>query len=95
MAVDGRLPCTVVTGGGRGLGRLIAARMCRHTPVVLVGRDATALAAAASTLTHLGNPAAVVQGDVSVASTADEVARNPRARSAVLRVAERTEAPAR
>jgi hypothetical protein len=75
VAVDGRLPCTVVTGGGRGLGRLIAARMCRHTPVVLVGRDATALAAAASTLTELGNPAAVVQGDVSVASTADEVAR--------------------
>jgi len=28
-------------------------------------------------------------------ATADEVARNPRARSAVLRVAERTEAPAR
>jgi NAD(P)-dependent dehydrogenase (short-subunit alcohol dehydrogenase family) len=50
VVVEGKLPCTVVTGGGRGLGRLLAARMVRHTPVVLVGRDRAALASTAAEL---------------------------------------------
>ncbi|MEK9151921.1 MAG: SDR family oxidoreductase [Patescibacteria group bacterium] len=33
------LPATIITGGGRGIGRAIAFRMCRGTPIVIIGRS--------------------------------------------------------
>lgn len=56
----------VVTGGAKGIGRGIAVAMARAgAQVVLAGRDAAALEAAAAHLRSLDAPVHMVQGDIT------------------------------
>jgi NAD(P)-dependent dehydrogenase (short-subunit alcohol dehydrogenase family)/NH3-dependent NAD+ synthetase len=61
---------TIVTGGGRGIGRAIALRMARETAVIVVGRTADDLASTCSEIRSLGGDAAYLVGDVADATTA-------------------------
>lgn len=66
------LPAAAVTGGGRGLGRVVAARLSREFPVVVVGRSRACLD---SFVTEAGRARAdLVEGDVRDAGTAAAVA---------------------
>ncbi|HTM68838.1 MAG TPA: SDR family oxidoreductase [Candidatus Binatia bacterium] len=70
---------TIVTGGGRGIGRAVALRMAAEGPVVIVGRTAADLASAAEAIAAAGGDVAVVQGDVrdpGTAAAAVEAARS-------------------
>lgn len=56
---------TVVTGGGRGIGRAIALRMARETAVLVVGRTAADLAATCDAIEASGGVAHAFVGDVT------------------------------
>ncbi len=61
---------TIVTGGGRGIGRAIALRMARQTAVLLVGRTSADLAAVCTEINNSGGIADFTVGDVSEPATA-------------------------
>lgn len=61
---------TVVTGGGRGIGRAIALRMARQTAVMLVGRTEADLIATRTAIEEAGGIADYYVGDVAVRDTA-------------------------
>jgi 3-oxoacyl-[acyl-carrier protein] reductase len=64
----------VITGGGKGIGRAIAARLaCGGATVVLSGRDAAALETACGEIRAQGGKALAVPGDVAKASDADHL----------------------
>jgi NAD(P)-dependent dehydrogenase (short-subunit alcohol dehydrogenase family) len=67
-------PVTIVTGGGRGIGRAIAIRMARDTVVVLVGRSETDLAQTQAVIAENGGMALSVAGDIADPDTARETA---------------------
>jgi NAD(P)-dependent dehydrogenase (short-subunit alcohol dehydrogenase family) len=71
---------SIITGGGRGIGRAISLRMARETAIVAVGRTEADLASAVRDIRTAGGVAEAVVGDV----------RDPRtAAAAVEAVAER------
>lgn len=61
---------SIVTGGGRGIGRAIALRLARETPVMLVGRTASHLRAVCAEIRAAGGIADHLTGDVGRPSTA-------------------------
>lgn len=66
---------TIVTGGGRGIGRAVSFRMAKEGPVVLVGRTEADLASAAAEIARAGGSAAAVAGDVRDPATAAAAVR--------------------
>jgi 3-hydroxybutyrate dehydrogenase len=66
-----RPACSIVTGGGRGIGRAITLRLARDGPVIVVGRDPANLEAVCAEVASAGNVAAACPGDVSDPATAD------------------------
>lgn len=62
---------TIVTGGGRGMGKAIALRMSKETAVVIVGRTQDTLAATAKEIEAAGGICHYLVGDVSDAKTAE------------------------
>ncbi len=71
----GATSATIVTGGGRGIGRAVSSRMAKEGPVILVGRTEADLASAASEIVRDGGSAAYVVGDVREAATATAAVR--------------------
>ncbi|MBS2010009.1 MAG: SDR family NAD(P)-dependent oxidoreductase [Cyanobacteria bacterium SZAS TMP-1] len=61
---------TIVTGGGRGIGRAIALRMSALTSVIVVGRTEADLLAVCAEIQALGGQAAHCVGDVADPGTA-------------------------
>ena len=61
---------TIITGGGRGIGRAIALRMARETNVILVGRTEADLVSACRGIEEAGGHADYVVGDVTDPATA-------------------------
>lgn len=70
---------TIITGGGRGIGRAIALTMSNQTAVLLVGRTESDLTATAEEIRAQGGTCDYIVGDVSNPETASK---------AVARVAE-------
>lgn len=64
-----KISCAIITGGGRGLGRAIATRLALDRPVILVGRDNTALLDTKRLIETRGGRAEVVCGDVREGQT--------------------------
>jgi NAD(P)-dependent dehydrogenase (short-subunit alcohol dehydrogenase family) len=65
----------VVTGASRGIGYAIARELARHgTDLILVARDADALASVAKEIEALGRKAIIVPGDLSAADYPARVA---------------------
>lgn len=62
---------TIVTGGGRGIGRAIALRMARETAVIAVGRTASELETLRDEIRKQSGLADFVAGDVSDPATAE------------------------
>jgi NAD(P)-dependent dehydrogenase (short-subunit alcohol dehydrogenase family) len=73
---------TIVTGGGRGIGRAIALRMARETPVMVVGRTAADLRNVCAEIRAAGGIAMHCTGDVATPGTArrcvDQIHRSKR-----------------
>lgn len=67
----GQQGATIVTGGGRGIGRAIAIRMARETPVLIVGRTASDLASTCAYIQQEGGKAACCVGDIADPTTAE------------------------
>src|SRR6185437_6210083 len=61
---------TVVTGAGRGIGRAIALRMAKDTPVMVVGRTAADLRKVCAEIRAAGGIAMHCTGDVANITTA-------------------------
>lgn len=53
----GQEPVTIIVGGGKGLGRIIAMRMARETSILVVGRDAEELNLTCSFINEEGGQA--------------------------------------
>jgi NAD(P)-dependent dehydrogenase (short-subunit alcohol dehydrogenase family) len=62
--------CTVITGGGRGIGRACALRMSKEGPVFLVGLTESHLQSVCAEIHKAGNQAEYLIGDVSDRSVA-------------------------
>lgn len=56
---------TIITGGGRGIGKAVALRMARETAVLLVGRTQASLESACEEIRAAGGVADFVAGDIS------------------------------
>ncbi|MGB4767677.1 MAG: SDR family oxidoreductase [Candidatus Saccharimonas sp.] len=63
--------CAIITGAGRGLGRLIAIRLARDYPVVLIGRTGVPLQTTRSLIEAKDGRAEAICGDVRDKSTLD------------------------
>jgi NAD(P)-dependent dehydrogenase (short-subunit alcohol dehydrogenase family) len=63
---------TIVTGGGRGIGRAIAIRMAKETAVLVVGRTQADLQSVCSEIRAAGGEADFIVGDVSDPATAQQ-----------------------
>lgn len=61
---------TIVTGGGRGIGRAIALRMARSTAILVIGRTESDLKDVCAEVVAGGGLADFIVGDVSDAATA-------------------------
>ncbi|MDO8571721.1 MAG: SDR family oxidoreductase [bacterium] len=61
---------TIITGGGRGIGRAIAKKMAQETSVILVGRTERDLISVSREIKGNGGSALFVVGDVSHPETA-------------------------
>lgn len=61
----------IITGGGRGLGRVIALRLASEYRVLVVGRTETDLEAACAAISAAGGEASYVVGDVSKPEAAE------------------------
>ena len=63
------MQASIVTGGGRGVGRAIALRLAQDGPVVLVGRNAADLDATVAEIAARGGIAIACAGDVADPAT--------------------------
>lgn len=70
---------TIVTGAGRGIGRAAALRLAQEGPLVLVGLTRAHLDAVANDVLARDGRAAVVEGDVADAATAERAVAAARA----------------
>lgn len=78
---------TIVTGGGRGIGRAIALRMAKETTVVVVGRTEADLSGVCKEIADAGGSAFAVVGDVTdlkTAMRAERICRDLPVRNLVL-----------
>lgn len=66
---------TIVTGGGRGIGRAIALRMAKETAVLIVGRTESDLQDVCREIDTAGGVADYLVGDVSKPSTAKKAVK--------------------
>jgi NAD(P)-dependent dehydrogenase (short-subunit alcohol dehydrogenase family) len=66
---------TILTGGGRGIGRAISRRLACLTPLVLVGRTASDLESARLEVEAAGGQAVCCPGDVADPQTAEKAVR--------------------
>jgi NAD(P)-dependent dehydrogenase (short-subunit alcohol dehydrogenase family) len=64
------IDASLITGGGRGIGRAITLRLARENPVLVVGRNAGDLAAVCAEVRATGGTALACAGDVSDPATA-------------------------
>jgi NAD(P)-dependent dehydrogenase (short-subunit alcohol dehydrogenase family) len=64
---------TIITGGGRGIGRAIALRMSRLTSILVVGRTKEDLVQVCDEINLAGGAADYVVGDIGRPRTTDEV----------------------
>jgi 3-hydroxybutyrate dehydrogenase len=64
---------TVITGGGRGIGRAIALRMSQLTSILVVGRTKEDLVQVCDEINQAGGVADYVVGDIAKPRTAEEV----------------------
>ncbi len=64
---------TIVTGGGRGIGRQITTRLSEFRPVLIVGRNASDLQSISDECCALGRSVAFVAGSIDETSTCDAV----------------------
>ena len=71
---------TIITGGGRGIGRAIALRMARAGAVLVVGRTGADLASVCAEITSRGGVADYVVGDVADIATAGSAIARARER---------------
>lgn len=69
----------LITGGGRGLGRVIATRLANHYKIIVVGRTEADLASVCEDIRSQGHEAGYVIGDVSVSDTAYKAAEKAQA----------------
>jgi 3-hydroxybutyrate dehydrogenase len=76
---------SLVTGGGKGIGRAIAVRLARETPVLVVGRTQAALEEVCGVIIQAGGGAAFCVGDVSDPAAAKRAVRMVRERGWVVR----------
>jgi NAD(P)-dependent dehydrogenase (short-subunit alcohol dehydrogenase family) len=76
---------SLVTGGGRGIGRAVALRLARETAVLIVGRTSSDLETTCAEIQQAGGVAAFCVGDVSDPATADRAVRLARERGWTLR----------
>jgi 3-hydroxybutyrate dehydrogenase len=76
---------TIVTGGGRGIGRAIALRMSRLTAVLVVGRTQSDLEAVCDQIKTLGGAADYCVGDVADQATAAAAVDKARERGWTIR----------
>ncbi len=65
--------CTVITGGGRGIGKACALRMSQEGPVFLVGLTETHLQSACEEIRKAGRQAEFMVGDVADPAVATSV----------------------
>lgn len=63
---------TIVTGGGRGLGRVIALRMAKETSIFIIGRTLSDLDATYQEIVATGTKAICMVGDVTDPDTAEK-----------------------
>ena len=77
--------CSIVTGGGRGIGRTIARRLAKLGPVVVVGRTAGDLDATCTEINAGGGAAAPCAGDVADPDTARDAVAIAESRGWVVR----------
>jgi meso-butanediol dehydrogenase/(S,S)-butanediol dehydrogenase/diacetyl reductase len=78
---------TIVTGGGRGIGRAIALRMAKETAVLVVGRTEADLEKIRKEIADAGGNAFAVAGDVTdprTALRAERACRDLQVRNLVL-----------
>src|SRR5260221_14604038 len=68
--VEPATACSIVTGGGRGIGCAIARRLAKIGPVLVVGRTADDLKAIATEIQAAGGAVAPCVGDVANPDTA-------------------------
>jgi 3-hydroxybutyrate dehydrogenase len=64
---------TIITGGGRGIGKTIALRMAKETAVIVVGRTKEDLESVCSEIEKNGGIAYAHIGDIKDPKTADDV----------------------
>src|SRR5262245_24546188 len=76
---------SVVTGGGRGIGRAVALRLARETAVRVVGRTPRDLEATCAAVAAGGGSAASCPGDVADPDTAVRALRVARERGWAVR----------
>ncbi|OGL73592.1 hypothetical protein A3C96_00240 [Candidatus Uhrbacteria bacterium RIFCSPHIGHO2_02_FULL_60_10] len=62
---------SIITGGGRGIGRAVALRLERDTNIIVVGRTEADLASVCREISAGGGQAAYLVGDVSDQATAE------------------------
>lgn len=76
---------TIITGGGRGIGRAIALRMAEETAVLVVGRTEADLQSLCQEINNRGGFADYLVGDVSKPSTAKRAVARVKKRGWTLR----------
>lgn len=67
-------PAALITGGGRGLGKVIATKLAEDYNIMIVGRTEADLTSVREEIRSKGNEAEYVVGDVSVPDTARKAA---------------------
>src|SRR5947208_15013826 len=76
---------SLVTGGGRGIGRAIALRLARETALLVVGRTPGDLESVCAEIRQAGGTAELCAGDGSDPATADRAVQGARQRGWTIR----------
>jgi len=76
---------SIVTGGGRGIGRSIALRMAKETAVLVVGRTQSDLESVCQEIDKQGGTAELCTGDVSDPATAERAVQQAQVKGWTIR----------